>query len=76
MSSTPSDKVKDWYDSEVPHYSYSDGSCAPGEVCGHASAIIWRDSVKLGCGKAKQGSTEYWSCNMYPAGNWTGRKAY
>lgn len=76
FNASAADKVVDWADSEVPFYTYEDGSCVPGEQCGHYSAIIWRDTSRVGCGVAREGNTQYWSCNFMKPGNWHGRKAY
>ncbi|KAI3435045.1 SCP domain-containing protein [Psidium guajava] len=62
---------------EKPYYSYNSNSCAPGKVCGHYTQVVWRNSVRLGCAKARcaTGGTLI-TCNYDPPGNVVGQKPY
>lgn len=72
-------KVSDWYDSEIVDFDYASNTCTPTRdnlSCGHATQIIWRDSTKIGCGVAKEGDTQYWTCDFLKPGNFNNRKPY
>ncbi|KAF7847938.1 hypothetical protein BT93_L2431 [Corymbia citriodora subsp. variegata] len=62
---------------EKPYYNYNSNSCAPGKVCGHYTQVVWRNSVRVGCAKAKcaTGGTLV-TCNYDPPGNYVGQKPY
>lgn len=71
--------------SEASDYDYASNSCAAGEVCGHYTQVVWRDSTELGCAlqKCETGSpfdafpTWYFVvCNYNPPGNFSGNKPY
>jgi pathogenesis-related protein 1 len=65
-------------------FDYKRNRCASGEVCGHYTQVVWRDSTQIGCGVAQCGAggpfgdQEWflWVCNYSPAGNWTGKRPY
>jgi uncharacterized protein YkwD len=72
---------------ESAHYTYETNGCSSGEACGHYTQIVWRDSAKLGCGRAlcKTGSPfgdvnggewQNWVCQYDPPGNYVGEKPY
>jgi pathogenesis-related protein 1 len=62
---------------EREHYNARDGSCQPGKVCGHWTAIAWRDTKEIGCGTARCGDGRVVAvCSFWPAGNVVGQKAY
>ncbi|KAG6793058.1 hypothetical protein POTOM_002242 [Populus tomentosa] len=48
---TGSAAVKMWVD-EKPKYDYNSNSCVGGE-CRHYTQVVWRNSVRLGCAKAR-----------------------
>lgn len=68
MNQTPEDVLVGWADEEEPFYDYESNSCKGG-VCGHFTAVVWKDTKKLGCGRVKKGRELYWTCNYSPAGN-------
>ncbi len=80
-NSTPASVVKDWA-SEASGYDYATGACSG--VCGHYTQVVWRDSVRLGCGMANcttgspfgSGPWQLWVCNYDPPGNFQGKKPY
>ncbi|PIA28201.1 hypothetical protein AQUCO_07200087v1 [Aquilegia coerulea] len=61
---------------ERQFYNYNTNSCNGGE-CGHYTQVVWRNSVRLGCAKARcnNGATII-SCNYDPPGNYIGQRPY
>jgi uncharacterized protein YkwD len=81
---TPAQVVAAWV-GEDANYDYATNSCTPNQQCGHYTQVVWRDSVKLGCGTKTcttnspfGGSApwELWVCNYDPPGNYIGMKPY
>lgn len=60
---------------EKANYNYPSNTC--NGVCGHYTQVVWRNSVRLGCGKARcnNGGTII-SCNYDPPGNYANQKPY
>ena len=87
MQVTPEDVVKSWYD-EVACYTL--GPFMQGDACnqacitnmnssgcGHYTQVVWRSTLRLGCGMATcPDGAEIWTCNYDPPGNWVGETAY
>ncbi len=77
------DAVASWA-GEAPDYDYASNTCS--DVCGHYTAVVWRDSTDLGCGvtfcrtRSPFGSRlpDWWFvvCNYAPPGNYIGRRPY
>ncbi|PKI32657.1 hypothetical protein CRG98_046967 [Punica granatum] len=68
--------VKLWVD-EKPFYNYNSNTCAPGKMCGHYTQVVWRNSLRVGCGKVKcKTGGAFISCNYDPPGNIIGQKPY
>jgi pathogenesis-related protein 1 len=84
-TSTPADAVAMWAD-EWPSYTYASNSCASGQVCGHYTQLVWRATVRVGCGHAtcSSGSPfpapyttwEFFVCDYEPPGNVVGSRPY
>lgn len=69
-------QVVDAWGNEVKDYTYATNKCATGKVCGHYTQVVWKDTTKVGCGKATCGAAQVWVCNYDPPGNWVGQKPY
>ncbi|WP_404366616.1 CAP domain-containing protein [Corallococcus coralloides] len=76
--------VKGWVD-EAADYDYASNTCKAGEVCGHYTQVVWRNTRRLGCATKRcttnspfGGSSpwDFWVCNYAPPGNFTGQRPY
>ncbi|KAJ8769003.1 hypothetical protein K2173_023998 [Erythroxylum novogranatense] len=68
--------VKLWVD-EKPFYDYGSNSCAEGQVCGHYTQVVWKNSVRIGCAKVRCGNGgTFIGCNYDPPGNYVGQQPY
>jgi len=85
-TNTPAEVVAAWV-GEDANYDYATNTCAPGQMCGHYTQVVWRDSVGLGCGMTNctknnpftangTGAWQLWVCNYNPPGNYVGEKPY
>jgi hypothetical protein len=78
---TPQDVVDAWA-AELTCYSYDKfpDQCTPVtdvcDSCGHYTAMVWRDTLRVGCGSARCGKAEIWVCNYDPPGNFVGEYPY
>jgi len=73
---SPDKVVKRWA-GEAADYRYSDNSCRQGRVCGHYTQLVWKSSMKVGCGMARcSDKGQIWVCNYDPPGNYIGQKPY
>ena len=82
---TASSPVNDWA-SEEANYDYATNTCAANQVCGHYTQVVWKNSLRLGCGvqscstNTPFGSNfpnwEIWVCNYSPPGNFVGQRPY
>ncbi|XP_059644305.1 pathogenesis-related protein PR-1 type-like [Cornus florida] len=62
---------------EEKNYDYDSNSCAGGEMCGHYTQVVWRDSVRLGCARVQCTSGSWFvTCNYDPPGNFNGQRPY
>ncbi|XVF01470.1 hypothetical protein REPUB_Repub04eG0091900 [Reevesia pubescens] len=68
------DAVKMWID-EKSNYDLKSNTCASGRICGHYTQVIWANSIRLGCAKARcsNGGT-FIVCNYDPPGNYVGQR--
>jgi pathogenesis-related protein 1 len=66
------DAVKSWVAEKVD-YTYTSNTCAPDKMCGHYTQIVWRDTNKVGCGRATCTADDFintvWVCRYSPSGN-------
>ncbi len=78
---TPAAVVGSWVASAAD-YDYATNSCST--FCGQYTQVVWRDTVRLGCGMAmctqnspfNGGAWQMWVCNYDPRGNIGGVKPY
>jgi len=61
-----------WY-SEVARYDFRRGGFSA--QTGHFTQLVWRESARLGCGRAACPGLEVWVCNYDPPGNVEGQYA-
>ncbi|KAF3487224.1 hypothetical protein F2Q69_00052066 [Brassica cretica] len=69
----------EYWMTEKDNYEYATNTCDGGEgVCGHYTQIVWRDSVRLGCGSVRCKNDEYiWViCSYDPPGIYIGQRPY
>ncbi len=84
-SGTAARTVKSWADEKVD-YNYQANTCAAGKQCGHYTQIVWKATLRLGCGVqtctsgspfgAQFPTWDFYVCNYTPPGNYVGRKPY
>ena len=86
-SVTADDVVASWYE-EIACYDVGpfmagdvcDAACIAAmssSGCGHYTQIVWRDTLRVGCGVATCSSgAEIWTCRYDPAGNYLGENPY
>ncbi|TYH59474.1 hypothetical protein ES332_D08G224000v1 [Gossypium tomentosum] len=46
------DALEMWIEEKV-YYDHCSNSCAAGEICGHYTQVVWRDSIHIGCAKVR-----------------------
>ncbi|KAL0545034.1 hypothetical protein IC582_020172 [Cucumis melo] len=67
---TPKEAVESW-SKEKQFYDPRHNACSAGQMCGHYTQIIWRDSLKLGCTRVKcQTGGVLMICEYDPPGNY------
>ncbi len=69
-------RVLDMWGNEVNDYNYASNSCTPGQMCGHYTQVVWRNTSEVGCAVARNDQKEVWVCNYNPPGNYTGQRPY
>ena len=60
--------VQSWY-GEINNYDFKNAKSKNGDKIGHFTQLVWKDSVKLGVGIAKQ--REGFKVGPPPKGKWT-----
>ena len=63
--------VTSWYD-EIHDYDFKNGKSKNGNVVGHFTQVVWKESKYVGMGIGKVGNSYYVVANYYPAGNLVG----
>lgn len=72
------DAVRLWI-SEKSHYHHASNSCDAGQVCGHYTQVVWRDTQKVGCALYDCPGLQFGStvvCDYGPGGNIGGQSPY
>ncbi|MCL1490444.1 MAG: CAP domain-containing protein [Pseudanabaena sp. Salubria-1] len=73
-----------WWE-EKAFWNSASASCQAGEVCGHYTQMVWRDTTEVGCGLNRKSSvmggkwtqnSVYLSCVYNPGGNIGGKKPF
>ncbi len=80
---SPVSVVSNWA-SEAQYYNFASNTCATGQVCGHYTQIVWRNTLRLGCAQATcttgspfgNGTWYFVVCDYAPPGNYTGQRPY
>ncbi len=60
---------------EKAHWTNKTGTCAAGQICTHYTQIVWRKTLKVGCGINRNVSGQWKTlivCNYDPPGNFPG----
>lgn len=67
---TPRDIVRSWI-REHRYYHLRTNECDPGQMCGHYTQVIWRESARVGCAKVTcNNGGMYAICSYDPPGNY------
>ncbi len=64
-----------WGD-ESAYYNGQNNQCMSGQVCGHYTQMVWRNTRELGCGVAYCRQFAVWVCRYNPPGNVRGYRPY
>ncbi|KAF6173045.1 hypothetical protein GIB67_006421 [Kingdonia uniflora] len=63
------DAVRAWA-GETRHFNAHSNSCAPNQLCGHYTQIVWASSKRIGCARVKcNNGGVYIMCSYDPRGN-------
>lgn len=66
---TPTEVVEKWVE-EYKFFNAEKNECQQGQMCGHYTQVLWRDTLRLGCGKARcNDGGVYFVCTYDPPGN-------
>lgn len=69
------DAIDSWASEQVD-YNYENNKCNKGQVCGHYTQIVWKNTKTVGCAKIICNGNVTWVCNYDPPGNYVGQKPY
>jgi len=75
--------IQVWYD-EKQYYDYDTLGCAPDEICGHYTQVVWAMSRQVGCAyhfcrtveHSAFRNAQYLACNYLPLGNFHFEKPF
>ncbi|WCJ42403.1 Pathogenesis-related protein 1 [Euphorbia peplus] len=72
----PRDAVNAWA-SEEKFYNYGTNNCVEGQMCGHYTQIVWKNTRKIGCARVVcEDGDVFMTCNYDPPGNFVGQRPY
>ncbi|TVU40949.1 hypothetical protein EJB05_14435, partial [Eragrostis curvula] len=71
------DAVGTWA-GEKQFYDHDSNSCTAGQVCGHYTQVVWRDSTAIGCARVvcDNNGGVFIICSYNPPGNFNGQSPY
>lgn len=73
---SPRQVVNSWV-SERRHYDHAQNRCRWGKTCGHYTQVVWKTTLRIGCGMATcSDMSQIWVCNYDPPGNYRGQTPY
>ncbi|KAI3412972.1 SCP domain-containing protein, partial [Psidium guajava] len=73
---SPSQIVDSWV-SENQFYDPTHNSCAEGQMCGHYTQVVWRDSTRVGCAWVScLNGGMYAICSYDPPGNYVNESPF
>ncbi|KAJ4951039.1 hypothetical protein NE237_027871 [Protea cynaroides] len=73
---TPKDAVSAWAN-EVKYYNYESNTCQAGQMCGHYTQIVWKNTRRIGCARVVCDDGDvFMTCNYDPVGNYIGERPY
>ncbi|XP_041025671.1 pathogenesis-related protein 1C [Juglans microcarpa x Juglans regia] len=73
---TPTEAVQSWV-REHKFYNSGNNECLPGEMCGHYTQVVWRDTARLGCTRKKcQNGGLFVICVYDPPGNYVNESPF
>ncbi len=68
--------IESWY-SEKKNFVYGKKYwCKEGTICGHYTQLVWKETKKIGCGRAEKNNKVFIVCRFIPAGNFIGEQPY
>lgn len=77
--------VQAWV-AESANYNYASNTCASGQVCGHYTQVVWRNTTQVGCASvvctthspfgSQLPQWRLWVCDYAPPGNYSGQRPY
>ncbi|XP_062201785.1 pathogenesis-related protein 1-like [Phragmites australis] len=67
----------DVWSAEKESYHYGPNTCDPGKMCGHYTAVVWKGTTGVGCGRVlcNNGDTMI-VCSYWPPGNYDGVRPF
>lgn len=72
--SSPEQAIAAWA-AEATAYNREQNRCT-GEMCGHYTQMVWRNTREVGCAHAWRGTREVWVCDYFPPGNVVGQRPF
>jgi hypothetical protein len=68
--------VDTWSD-EKKSYNYRANTCEAGKMCDHYTAVVWKDTTSVGCGRVLCDNKDTMIlCSYWPPGNYEDQRPY